>query len=92
MEFARSNPISDVTMFTLLEPREDMPMNLTLADYNGPVPTKEVIVTDYYLYAAYIFTSLVALRHFARSSYFKRFLESIRNTWREAEIQHEHQE
>ncbi len=91
-EFRLENFAKHLTMFTSLEARAGLPMNLTEADMEGPVPTKEVPVTDHYLYLAYIFTLLVALRHFTKSSYFMRFVESIRNTWREAEIQHEHQD
>jgi thiol-disulfide isomerase/thioredoxin len=91
-EYELENFAKHLTMFTSLEASPELPMNLTESDYAGPVPTKELPVTDYYLYVAYVFTVLVALRHFGRSSYFKRSVESIRNTWREVEVQHEHQE
>ena len=63
---------------------------LTQEDMEGPVPTRAVAVTDYYLYLAWAFTIVCAVGYFAKSTYCQRFIESIRNNWREAEIQHEH--
>jgi len=59
-------------------------------DMEGPVPTKAVPQTDYLLWLAWSFTLVCAVGYLAKSSYCQRVIESIRNNWREAEIQHEH--
>ena len=58
--------------------------------YKRQIPTKATPELDYYLYLAWLFTIVCALGYFAKSSYCERIIESIRNNWREAEIQHEH--
>ena len=58
----------------------------------GPIPTKAVPETDYILYFSWIFTILCGIWMFAKSIFCRRIFESIRNVWREVEIQHEHQD
>jgi thiol-disulfide isomerase/thioredoxin len=81
--------IKYLNLFTGLEPYG--PVALKDADYEGPVPTTAVPGTNYYIYIAWIFTILCAIFFFGKSSYCRRMIEAIRNTWREAEM-HEHQE
>ena len=77
-----------VNTFTGLEPA--LPVKLMDRDMEGPVPTKAVPEPDYYLYLAWTFTIICALGYFGKSSYCEWIVESVRNNWREAEIQHEH--
>lgn len=63
---------------------------VTAEDRQGPMPTRAVAVPDYYLLLAWLFTILCAVGYFAKSSYCQLIIESVRNNWREAEIQHEH--
>ena len=67
-----------------------MDIALLTQDFAGPMPTVAVPEPDYYLYLAWLFTIVCATGYFAKSSYCQRVIESIRNNWREAEIQHEH--
>ena len=77
-----------VTQITGLE--ASLAIELTDGDMEGPMPTKATPELDYYLYLAWLFTIVCAFGYFAKSSYCERIIESIRNNWREAEIQHEH--
>ena len=77
-----------VNTFTGLEPL--LPLELQDQDMEGPMPTKAVPEPDFYLYLAWIFTIVCALGYFGKSSYCEWIIESVRNNWREAEIQHEH--
>jgi len=77
-----------VNTFTGLEPL--LPLELQDRDMEGPMPTKAVPEPDFYLYLAWIFTIVCALGYFGKSSYCEWIIESVRNNWREAEIQHEH--
>ena len=77
-----------INTFTGLEPV--LPIELKDEDMEGPMPTKAVPEPDYYLYLAWIFTIVCALGYFGKSSYCEWIIESVRNNWREAEIQHEH--
>ena len=77
-----------INTFTGLEPV--LPLELLDQDMEGPMPTKAVPEPDYYLYLAWFFTIACALGYFGKSSYCEWIIESVRNNWREAEIQHEH--
>jgi len=67
-----------------LEPREE--------DFAGPVPTKAAVGRNYYLVLAIIFSLLCGLVQFSKSPSCERMIDTVRNAWREAEIQHEHNE
>ena len=77
-----------VNIFTGLQPA--LTVELLDQDMQGPMPTKAVPEPDYYLYLAWLFTVACALGYFGKSSYCEWIIESFRNNWREAEIQHEH--
>ncbi len=79
-----------VTYFTGIEPGSEPA--LEDRDMEGPIPTKEVPVPDYYLYLAWAFTILCAVGYFVKSSLFQSIIESVRKAWREAEIHHEHED
>ena len=83
-----SNFSEFVTTFTTLDPSQTI--ELRESDIEGPLPTKAVPEPDYYLFVAWLFTIVCALGYFGKSSYGERIIESVRNNWREAEIQHEH--
>lgn len=72
------------------------PLNVTLEpteeDFLGPVPTKAVVGVNYYLWLACIFSLLYGLVQFSKSPVCERMVDTVRNLWREAEIQHEHAE
>ena len=77
-----------VNTFTGLQPA--LTVELLEQDMQGPMPTKAVPEPDYYLYLAWLFAMACALGYFGKSSYCEWIIESFRNNWREAEIQHEH--
>ena len=79
-----------VSQFTGMEPVE--PVEIMDDDREGPVPTKVKVVYDVYLYLAWGFTILVAVVGFVKSSLCDKIYETILNTWREAEIQRQHQD
>lgn len=78
-----------VTIYTTMEPYG----NVTTidADYEGPLSELPIPVTDYYLYMAWTFIIVIILSRIFVSSWCKRLIESVRNTWREAEM-HDHQD
>lgn len=67
-------------------------LNVTSADMTGPVPAALQEKTDYILILSWVFTIACLCIWFLKSSFCHRIVESIKNTWREAEAQHEHEE
>ena len=65
-------------------------LNRTSADYMGPLPTIITEPTDPWLILAWIVLFLSIIYWFTRSNLFWTLIENIRNTWREAEAQHQH--
>jgi hypothetical protein len=64
---------------------------LTDEDMEGPVPTTPTPRVDYVLILAWIFVLACCCRFLVLSTGFKRFIEYVRNNWREAEqAQHDH--
>lgn len=86
-EFNITNFADYITTLTTIEPFGDVVTKE--ADYQGLLSDLPVPVTDYYLYIAYVFLFMVFVAKIGKSSFCKRLAESIRNTWREAEM-HEH--
>lgn len=89
-EFELDNYVSFLATFTGLEANGDLVINE--ADLEGPMPTKVVPETDIYLHLSWIFILLCALGYLGKSSFCQSIIEAVRNNWREAEIQHEHNE
>jgi len=79
-----------VSLLTGLEPRNVT--NPSDGDWEGPVPSVAVKPHNYYLLLALLFTLLCGLREFSKSPMAGQLLDTVRNAWREAEIQHEHTE
>lgn len=91
--YSEYNLASFTQTFSLLTGLE--PMNVTeptAEDMAGPVPSVAVITTNYYLVLAWVFTLVTASWHVSKSQWLTWALESVRNAWREAEIQHEHED
>jgi hypothetical protein len=65
---------------------------VTSADFNGPVPSVPVKETDYCLALSWVFILICGVFFFSKSSWWQWIVETIQNTWREAEAQHEHVE
>lgn len=59
-------------------------------DYVGPVPAAPQPALDFVLILSWAFVMACFVYLFGKSSLFRRFVDSVRNTWREAEAQHEH--
>ena len=84
------NLVAFVTRVTGLTPAEAV--EVTDQDRVGPVPTRIQQRTDYVLILSWSFVLICAIHLIIKSSTFKRLTEYVRNNWREAEAQHEHQE
>ncbi|XP_074594686.1 thioredoxin domain-containing protein bug [Brevipalpus obovatus] len=89
-EVTLENLNSFLKRITGLEP--DDTVKIEDLDLTGPVPIVPEPMTDYVLIVSslFLFISLVYL--IIKSTIFKKISDSIRNTWREAEAQHEHLE
>lgn len=79
-----------VNGFTGIAP--DGALNVTSADMTGPVPAALQERIDYILLLSWTFTIICMCIWFLKSSFCHRIVESIQNTWREAEAQHEHED
>lgn len=79
-----------ISMCAGMEPQSKL--FVTSADFNGPVPSVPVKETDYCLALSWIFILICGVFFFSKSSWWQWIVETIQNTWREAEAQHEHVE
>lgn len=86
------NLVSFVNRVTGLSPAGRGTLEITEEDKAGPVPSKVEHRIDYVLILSWFFVLLCACHFVIRSAAFKRFAEYVRNNWKEAEAQHEHQE
>jgi len=89
-EYSLASFTTFVSLLTGLEPQ-----NVTepsSEDWEGPVPSVAVKSHNYYLLLAFLFTLLCGLREFSKSPLAGQLVDTLRNAWREAEIQHEHTE
>jgi len=89
-EYSLASFTTFVSLLTGLEPQ-----NVTepsTEDWEGPVPSVAIKPHNYYLLLALLFTLLCGLREFSKSPLAGQLLDTVRNAWREAEIQHEHTE
>ena len=87
-DFEVDNFTTFVTTFTGIEPTGDVVVKEV--DWEGPMPTEMVPESDLYLHISWIFILICALAYFGKSPFCQNLMESFRNNWREAEIQHEH--
>jgi len=89
-EYSLASFTTFVSLLTGLDPQ-----NVTepsAEDWEGPVPSIAVKSHNYYLLLAFLFTLLCGLREFSKSPLAGQLVDTLRNAWREAEIQHEHTE
>jgi len=89
-EYSLASFTTFVSLLTGLDPQ-----NVTEPsdeDWEGPVPSIAVKSHNYYLLLAFLFTLLCGLREFSKSPLAGQLVDTLRNAWREAEIQHEHTE
>lgn len=67
-------------------------VNVTSADFEGPLPSEPLHETDYILWVSWLFIIFCCVLGFTKSPLWHYILESVRNNWLEAEAQHEHEE
>lgn len=92
MQFGCKQDLIVSFLFIGLEHNETS-LNVTSADMNGPVPSMLTKKIDYVLVLAWIFTLACMCFGFVRSTFYRRFVDLIQNTWQEAAAaQHEHVE
>lgn len=65
---------------------------VTSADFAGPVSSTPEKDTDYFLGLSWMFIFMCAVYYFTKSKWWKWIVETVQNTWRESEAQHEHNE
>lgn len=63
---------------------------VTSADFAGPVSSTPEKETDYFLGLSWLFIIVCAIYYFSKSKWWKWIVETVQNTWRESEAQHEH--
>jgi thiol-disulfide isomerase/thioredoxin len=82
--------IQFISNYTGLKPEENEAVQLIVEDYSGPVPSTVVDKFNYNLLVAYLFIILCVLVNLSKSTYVTSLTDTMRNLWREVEIQHEH--
>jgi len=88
-DFELDNFTTFLTTFTGIEPISG-DLIIMESDMEGPMSSKFVPETDIYLHMSWAFVIICALGYFGKSSFCQNIIETMRNNWREAEIQHEH--
>ena len=78
-----------MTFYLGLEPEN---ITVTEDDYIGPLPSVAIEPTNYYLILAFLFTLLCCVWQISTSQWLSWTVDTVRNLWREAEIQHQHQD
>ncbi|KDR21307.1 thioredoxin domain-containing protein 15 isoform X1 [Zootermopsis nevadensis] len=79
-----------ITKYTGIEPQGKL--FVTSADFGGPVPSVLVKENDYCLALSWIFILVCGIYFFSKSTCWRWIVETVQNTWTEAEAQHEHVE
>ncbi|KAI5712013.1 hypothetical protein M8J76_015862 [Diaphorina citri] len=79
-----------ITRFTGWKPEKKM--FVTSADFGGPVPSVPLKETDKWLFIAWLVVIVCSLYGFTKTRYWHWFVESAKNTWREAEAAEENHE
>lgn len=80
-----------ITKFTGWKPEKKM--FVTSADFGGPVPSVPIKEADKWLFVAWLVVIICSLYGFTKTRYWRWLVESVQNTWREAEaadVSHEH--
>jgi len=72
------------------ELKSDENINVTSQDFVGPLPSTPTKDIDIWLVIAWIFIIICFFHYASKSILWKKIIELIRTTWREAEDQHEH--
>lgn len=79
-----------ITKYTGLQPVEKSFVSST--DFAGPVSSTPEKDTDYFLGLSWLFIFACAFHYFTKTKWWKWIVETVQNTWRESEAQHEHNE
>ena len=78
----------------VLDLKHEERMNVTSKDFEGPLPSVAQRERDWLLVLAWIFLILTLTHYITKSIIWWRFVEFVRTTWREAELQvqpHQHE-
>ncbi|CAH0382223.1 unnamed protein product [Bemisia tabaci] len=89
-EFTLDSFAKFIHRMTGILPKEKM--FVSSADFGGPVPSMPDKEVDHFLIAAWIIIIIAAGLGFQKSRWWQTLVEACKNSWREAEIQHEHNE
>ncbi|XP_071448845.1 thioredoxin domain-containing protein 15 [Hetaerina americana] len=89
LEYTLPAMTSFVSKYTGMEP-EGL-VNVTSADFLGPIPFTPSEQHDYWLILSYVFIALCSIYGFTKSDLFALIIETIKSNWRDAEAQREHE-
>lgn len=78
-----------ITKYTGMEP--EGVVNVTSADFSGPIPFTPSEEPDYWLILSYVFIVICSVYGFTKSDLFALIIETIKSNWRDAEAQREHE-
>ncbi|KAG8228247.1 hypothetical protein J437_LFUL015058 [Ladona fulva] len=78
-----------ITKYTGMEP--EGVVNVTSADFMGPIPFTPSEEPDYILVLSYVFIAICCVYGFTKSDFFATIVETIKSNWRDAEAQREHE-
>lgn len=73
-----------------LQPNESL--YVKSSDFVGPVSSVPTNETDYCLVMSWVFITACILYFTTKSQWWRQFIESVQNTWKESNAQHEHAE
>lgn len=66
-------------------------LNVTSKDFNGPIPSVPSLEKDIWLLISWIFIIICFMYYISRSTLWRKVVDLIRTTWREAEAQAQHE-
>ncbi|XP_046386138.1 thioredoxin domain-containing protein 15 [Ischnura elegans] len=89
LEYTLPAMTSFVSKYTGMEP-EGL-VNVTSADFSGPIPFTPSEQHDYWLMLSYVFIAICSIYGFTKSDLFALMIETIKSNWRDAEAQREHE-
>jgi len=65
-------------------------INVTTKDFDGPLSSVPIKDRDWYLYLSWVFIIFCFVHYVTKTAIWRRAVDFVSTTWREAEAQHEH--
>ncbi|ODN03113.1 Thioredoxin domain-containing protein 15 [Orchesella cincta] len=70
---------------TFTDQKPGIRLNVTSADFQGPIPSAIIKGHDWYLYLSWAFILACFIYYISKTTLWQRVLELVQNSWREAE-------